>query len=218
MTRDHQTRGVSARQLQGFTLSLCCGVSGSAVAQQLIHEYHGSTGDRLGLAVAVVGDVDNDGHDDFAIGAPGVNVIAMANVGRVYVRSGATGNLLFQSTGTAASQQIGSSLDGVGDVDLDGVPDIVVGMAGGLTNPGLVGHARVVSGANGSILIDVSNAASPIVAFAYRVSGAGDVDNDGRPDFIATTYGTVSQVHSIAVYSGAVMSGQHRSFPIGDIA
>jgi hypothetical protein len=81
-----------------------------------------------------------------------------------------------------------------GDVNGDGIPDIIVG-----AGPGGGPHVKVFSGANGSLLISFF-AYSP--AFHGGVSvAAGDMDGDGKADII-TGAGPGGGPH-IKVFSGA---------------
>ena len=63
--------------------------------------------------------------------------------------SGKNGSLLFDVNGTLATGRLGTSVDGVGDVNGDNVPDII---AGAPNAPSLDGRAFVFSGVNGSVL------------------------------------------------------------------
>jgi hypothetical protein len=90
-------------------------------------------GDRAGTSVAVVGDVDGDGHADLAIGAPGSDITG-EDSGAAYVLFGPIGGLVDLETefdvrlqGEAAFDFAGQSVAGAGDVDGDGLDDVVVG-------------------------------------------------------------------------------------------
>jgi len=120
-----------------------------------------------GYSVVGLGDVNGDGYDDVAIGAPGlVNIIAgagnLANVGAVFVSYGsATGlsttpNAKLQPSTAVAGAMFGFSIAG-GDINNDGKNDIIVGapldrttisIGGGNTASGNVGKVYVFSGAN----------------------------------------------------------------------
>jgi hypothetical protein len=82
-----------------------------------------------------------------------------------------------QATIPAASWAQG--LSGVGDVDLDGFADFVVGEpfapSGGVES----GRAQLFSGASGAILFEVSGQAGDWLG--YAVAGVGDLDGDGIP-------------------------------------
>ncbi len=138
-------------------------------------------GDRFGHAVCGAGDVNGDGVPDLAVGAPvadGGGVFA----GRVCVFSGADGSRLHTFDG-AAWDQLGSSVDGAGDVDGDGRADVVVGapLADGTAFNS--GSAFVFSGADGSALHTFHGAAAGD-RLGSVVRGAGDVDADGTPDVL----------------------------------
>src|SRR5229473_1515011 len=88
----------------------------------------------FGQAVANVGDLDGDGVDDFAVAAPSASPSGMQDAGSVFVYSGASGQLLYRWDGPESFGAFGSAVAGGGDVDGDGVPDVIVGAPG--SSPG----------------------------------------------------------------------------------
>lgn len=89
-----------------------------------------ATGSSFGAVVASAGDVNGDGFDDLAVGAPGFN----GSTGKVYVfhgsASGVTStaaNPSFSVTGEAAANYFGETVEGAGDVNGDGYDDLAVG-------------------------------------------------------------------------------------------
>ncbi len=84
----------------------------------------------------------------------------------------------------AAGDRFGRSVGAAGDVNMDGVPDIVVGawFANGAAVDS--GKAYVYSGLDGSLLLEVSGE-DVSDHLGYSVSGAGDVNMDGYADVIA---------------------------------
>ena len=94
---------------------------------QTLYAYEGAAvGDDFGYAVARLGDVDGDGTDDFAIGAPGEDTLAQdGGAARVY--SGATGAVLHTFHGEFDQARAGRHVRDAGDVNGDGRADVVVG-------------------------------------------------------------------------------------------
>ncbi|MGH9219783.1 MAG: FG-GAP repeat domain-containing protein, partial [Vicinamibacterales bacterium] len=70
--------------------------------------------DRFGAVVSAVNDFDADGHDDFAVAAPGA--------GKMYVYSGVNGAMLF------ARNEAVERLAPMGDVNGDGFADFAAGI------------------------------------------------------------------------------------------
>ena len=130
-------------------------------------------GSGFGYAVAGAGDVDGDGHDDVLVGAPFFSAHALSRCGGAWVHSGADGSVLLMLRGEADNDYFGISVSGAGDVDGDGVPDLLIGSA--------AGYARLHSGRGGAVLLFLTGD-EPDDAFGEAVAGVGDVDGDGRPD------------------------------------
>ncbi len=132
-----------------------------------------SAGDHFGSAIAGLGDVDGDGKGDLAVGAPS-DGSAGPDAGSVRVLSGATGLELFAILGSPG-QTLGSSVAAAGDVDGDGVPDLILGGRDGDV-------ALVCSGVDGGLLFDVAPPAGSS-AWGSAVLGGLDIDGDGRSEF-----------------------------------
>ncbi len=144
---------------------------------------------RFAEAVAGIGDVNGDGASDFVVGAPSFQVLGNLNQGRVFVFSGTDRSPLLTLDSPIPQQGLalfGSAVAGIGDVNGDGRPDLLVGAprqtVGGRANQG---QAYVLSGADGRLLLTLDN---PIpqadAAFGAAVAGIGDVNGDGRPDLL----------------------------------
>ncbi len=160
--------------------------------------------DRLGTRFSVLGDLDEDGHDDFAIGGPH-NDDNGNNAGAIWLMSGAevaagTAVLsapLWQLVGPDASQA-GRVIAPAGDVDGDGLPDLVAGS----------------SRANGAAVFRVAEAVeSPVLMdevlglvrgleddddLGASALTLGDLDGDGRDDLVVGAPGV--NVGAGAVY------------------
>lgn len=150
----------------------------------LLFVRHGSlSDDRFGEAVANAGDINNDGYNDFIIGAPFGDPGGLVDAGSAFIYSGANGSVLFRFDGALAQDRLGSSVDSAGDVDGDGTADVIIGIP--RWNGVVESEARIYSGATGGILRTMvlnPNQASFNTGFAKTVAGIGDIDGDGFAD------------------------------------
>jgi hypothetical protein len=127
--------------------------------------------------VAAAGDIDLDGFPDLIVGAPG----AHGNAGLVRVFSGKDGALIHELAGDLPDDIFGHAVSGAGELDGDGIPDLVVGAPlSGDANAGLV---RVFSGKDGALIYELAGAAAN-ENFGTSVGGGGDVNFDGTSDFV----------------------------------
>lgn len=153
-------------------VTLFSGASGTPLASWIGMNLN----DQLGFSLAGLGDLDGDGMPDVGAGRPGSSTVD--------VFSGTSGNLLLSIPGLPFGT-LGYSVGAAGDVDFDGVPDLI---AGALTVPsggfGNSGFAGVFSGATGLLLASIGGS-GPNEQLGTSVSGVGDVNGDGAPDFAA---------------------------------
>ena len=109
--------------------------------------------------------------------------VALVVVGLLGVRAARAQTTLYTLNGDSAADSFGWLVSGAGDVNGDGIPDLIVGAYLDDNNGTDSGSARVFSGADGSVLYTF-NGDSPGDWFGISVSGAGDVDGDGFADLI----------------------------------
>ncbi len=152
---------------------------------------------KVGVSFAALGDIDGDGLDDVAVGANGwdgsrgqVGIFygSTLSVGGAFSLSDADTALL----GEAAGDRTGEFLDAPGDVDGDGLPDLLVSAHRNDDLAGAAGKSYLVYGptlgAGGSL--DIAAVGEAFVPEAEAdnsgmgLCGAGDVDGDGRPDLL----------------------------------
>jgi hypothetical protein len=147
------------------------------------------SGQRLGTSVAVLGDLTGDGRSEIAAGAPRRDVSGRADAGAVFVFNGATGAALLTLTDPngAASDELGTSLAAVSDLDGDGRMDLAAGAPLRDTPAGAdAGSVLVFSTGTGAVLrrlVDPNGAAGD--RLGSSVARAGDVDLDLKDDLLA---------------------------------
>jgi hypothetical protein len=161
--------------------------------------------DDAGISVSCAGDVDGDGLDDILVGAK-KNDDGGSAAGKAYLVLGASLGSSpeidlsladYSFVGEASGDNSGVDVSSAGDVDGDGLDDILVGAS---TNDGGgsdSGRAYVVLGSSLGISpeIDLSDADHSFVGenagdyAGFAVSTAGDVDGDGLDDILVGAYG-----------------------------
>ena len=159
----------------------------------------GDDGLETGRALAGAGDQDDDGWIDLLVGAPGVSAEG-EGAGAAYVvpgplsglgRIGALGVALY---GYGEGALAGRAVAGVGDLDGDGTPDLLIGAPGDEAGGTYAGAAYVVSGpVTEAMLLSHDALALRGVASGdgagWSVAGLGDQDEDGYADVLIGAYG-----------------------------
>jgi len=193
-----------------------------------------SAGDQSGFSVSGAGDFNGDGYADIVIGAANAGP---TNVGSSYVVYGGPSGLgdvlplsrLIGSNGFSISGQndndrVGFSVSGAGDVNGDGLSDIIIGAPYSSNYAGgayvVFGHAKdTVANMNVSALYDSKGfqvvGAAPGDFAGYAVSSAGDVNGDGFADVILGA----PQANTANGQTGAayVVFGHALSTPFGTV-
>lgn len=184
---------VSAVNASGGTISVFNSATGD-----LLHEFKGTdygvTG--LGYSLADAGFVDNDNTPDIVGGA--------RSTGAVLIFSGSDYSLIHQVNQINPGETLGHAVAGVGDVNNDGIDDVIAGAP--LYDPpsgNNTGRVYVVSGADGSI-IDTVDGEDAGDQFGTAVSGVGDITGDGVCDFaVGAQNAGATAKGGVFVYNGA---------------
>jgi Ca2+-binding RTX toxin-like protein len=167
-----------------------------------------AAGDQSGVSVSEVGDVNGDGRADFIVGANGADgssgaayvVFGRGSFNATLDLSALNGNNGFRMEGLAPLDTLGFSVSSAGDVNGDGIDDLIVGASrADLRGADNVGQAYLVygrtnfganvdlgrlNGTNGLTINGVSDGDEAGVS----VSGAGDVNADGFADVVVGAF------------------------------
>jgi len=138
--------------------------------------------DGFGCGLSRYGDVNGDGVPDCLVGTKDLRP---EGLGFVYVLCGKTGEVLRTFHGTRVTDGFGLTLEGLGDVDGDGVPDFAVGSLGVETDDGPAGGSRIelLSGKSGKLLYASLCWISGFYGPDRPALRLGDVNGDGHTDF-----------------------------------
>lgn len=173
-----------------------------------------SEDDGLGEDVAGVGDINDDGKADVVVGAPaeGSNgagsgaayvVFGKSTTTAVDLASLGTGG--YAIYGTDFYDNVGSAVGGVGDMNDDGVREVIVGAPGAdPSGRSGSGSTYVVFGkgdddpieldslGSGGFRIDGPGDTAGVTGTGRGVDGGNDVNGDGIPDVIVSAWGNNS--------------------------
>jgi len=142
----------------------------------LIHQLDGvESGDYFGFSVSSAGDVNDDGWDDILVGAPNTVAGVVPRItGVVYAISGRFTNILLKKEGKNWFENFGWSVAPAGDVNLDGMDDIMVGAP--LYQSGGVWHGAgfIFDSSTGFLIRQVDGSHSHSY-MGYCVANLGDV-------------------------------------------
>ncbi|WP_133176139.1 S-layer family protein, partial [Limnohabitans sp. Rim28] len=196
------------------TLNFATLTAGNGVAADQVAKGYGgfvvngaAAGDELGSRVTSVGDVNGDGFADFVVSAPFADASA-SGTGRAYVVFGkagttpvnvadlATAQTGFAIHGEAAGDKLGWNVSSAGDLNGDGLGDVLIGA---YDANGTAGRAYVVYGKTDSTTVELSdlvsgtNSAKGFVLngqfandHANVVAGLGDFNGDGFDDLLVS--------------------------------
>jgi methyl coenzyme M reductase gamma subunit len=200
--------------------------------------------DNSGRSVSSAGDTNNDGISDLIIGAHYASPLGRTNAGSIYVIYGKAGGYDapidlaslsntqgFRINGAAAGDQSGYSVSSAGDINSDGISDLIIGAeyadSAGRTG---AGSSYIIYGKAGgyNAPIDLAslsntqgfkvNGAAAGDTSGHSVSSAGDINNDGISDLIvgayyADPYGRFDAGSSYVIYGRSAASPSPSASP-----
>lgn len=185
--------------------------------------------DFAGSQVAPAGDVNGDGVDDVLIAAPSADPLRRRNGGAVYVvfgrrrtraavRAHPAAHIAlngaraqgFAIVGAHAGDEAGNAIAPAGDINGDGLDDVVVAADDGAPVDIIPGHPNLPRGGMGSVSIiygsshphavdlghlgargmRVTNDVPLTFQLGTTVAGGRDVNGDGQPDVVLTDMAT----------------------------
>jgi hypothetical protein len=169
---------------------------------------------QMGWSVAGAGDVNADGYDDVIVGAFAYDA-GNDNEGAAFVFHGSATGIADGDPSSAATQlesdqthgNMGTDVDGAGDVNGDGYDDVIVGAT---TNQSGLGAVFVFHG--GAAGVADGNPVSAATRLSINqfntglgddVAGAGDVNGDGYDDVVVGASGQSGRDGSAFVYLGS---------------
>ena len=170
-----------------------------------------------GAGVTLAGDVNDDGYTDMLAGARfndrGGNKAGAAYLVLGPITSGtstdmSTADAIF--VGEEATDQAGDSVSGPGDVDGDGVDDLLIGSGwndAGATGGG-AGYLVLGPVTAGAGAVDLSSADARFLPEGendrLRINSGGDLDADGYADILIATQNNATNEASAGTQHGAV--------------
>ncbi len=163
-------------------------------------------GAEIGTTLDNAGDLNGDGYDEVVVGDSNYYV-GSSRQSRAFVFVGSPSGTKYESNWVGMSPLVlasdfGSAVAGIGDVDGDGYDDLAIGAAredypngkgpGALLNPIQRGSVYLYRGGPNGIQAAaawVGHDEFPDGGFGAFLTAAGDIDADGRADFLVSESG-----------------------------
>ena len=149
------------------------------------------TYDGAGYSVDGAGDLDGDGMDDIVVGSQYADVL-IGNEGKAWVIYGPTSGFFGLDSAAAIlygeeeNDYLGQAVAGVGDVDGDGLDDLLVGAPDNDDGGSNAGKVYLVLGEPDAIMVAEATftGRNPADALGESVSGGASVNGDAYDDIL----------------------------------
>ena len=180
-----------------------------------IYQFDGEDdGDGFGFSVAGIDDITGDGLPEIVVGIPFADDPNGENPfddrGKVQVLSGANGSVIYEWWGPHPTAYFGRYVNAAGDVDADGVADVIVGIVRDDTNGNEAGAAAVFLGSNGQE-IHRWHGIDAFDKFGRTCASVGDLNGDGADEVIVGGYQPVTLNNGVGEGYARVFDGQSGS-------
>lgn len=172
----------------------------------------------FGASIGGVGDFNGDGEDDFVIGDPqtdngDVYIVygGLSPVGSPYDIDTLNSTQALHIVGSSASAQAGTTVNGLGDMNGDGLGDVFIDEASGAQPMGYVLFGTETPSSPMDLAdfdTNMGYTVSPPLLTILNGSNAGDVNGDGRPDLLLGGWGPLNtNGQGAVIYSPSTPSG-----------
>ncbi len=138
------------------------------------------------MFVSFPGDLDRDGVPD-VYASDFSDSSRVPGGGKVVVHSGQDGRELLALRGSTAKEGLGTSPSDAGDVDGDGIGDLVIGAWQNPEGASSGGRVYLYSAAGNGRLLRSWTCKQAGDTLGFDACGIGDVDGDGHTDFLLTS-------------------------------
>ena len=180
------------------------GISAHASAQVLAVEWHGTDGSGFGGSVANAGDVDADGVDDLLVGELDYSTAA-GDVGRMWVYSGRTFDVIRSHDGIQDDEGFGSYGAAMGDVDGDGYGEYAIAAIDYDTAVHVqAGRITAWSGKTGTMLWEIAGS-SDWEFLGIGLGPISDRNGDGRFQLL-TSQSSGDMAHLLDSYGNLLLT------------
>ena len=161
--------------------------TGSGISSSSSWNYSGQAGQLTGSKLIDLGDVDQDGDDDFAISANISNEDGM--LGQLTIISGGIDSLSLygQVSPTGDGPFFGRAFAAQGDLNGDGYPDLAVSNTGTIDDPTNYSSVEVFHGSETGLTLipeNVYQSTKQGRLFGYDIEFVGDLDGDGDDELL----------------------------------